>query len=341
MSDFELIENYLSGKLSAEEKKAFRNRLLNDSGFNQEFQEIKNIRLFIRQNARKDLKNFFKEIEASIEKEKTGKDQTVMKKILIIAASVVLIVAISYLGLSNRAQSNQELYEKYYTAYNNLAGQVRREINENPSFQEQAMMAYDAGDFYKSAEMLSQLVIEQPNVVNYFYLGLSQMEIGEEGEAIKNLNTVVNYYDAFKEQARWYLALAHLNNEDKDAALGNIAFMLVNKSEYKERAEKLLNDMGLFYNEEGLYNGVILQSSIRPKEKDSPDGSEVMIDTRGYRKFQWGVVVSMDGEKEYRFQTDQPIEDLAEGDLALYVVFERSRGRGSSKMGWAFIVDKL
>ena len=80
MSDFELIEKYLSGKLSAEEKKAFRNRLLNDPAFNQEFQELKDIRLSVKQKARQDVKDLFNEFEMRIEKEETTKDQTVMKK---------------------------------------------------------------------------------------------------------------------------------------------------------------------------------------------------------------------------------------------------------------------
>ena len=342
MSDFELIEKYLSGKLNAEEKRIFRNRLLNDPTFNQEFQDLKDIRLYVKQTARKDLKTFFNAIETSIEKEETTKDQTVMKKVLSIAASLVLIVAISYFGLSNRIQSNEELYSEYYSSYNNLTGQVRGATVEAPSFEEQAMLAYDAGDYLKSSEMLSNLVKENPNAMNYFYLGISQMEIGEVSEAIKNLNTVVNSYDAFKEQARWYLTLAHLNNDDKDAALGNIAHILVNKSEFKERAQKLLEDMGLEFNAELLDNGPIIECNLRPKETDSPDGSSIMtLDNRGKRKWQWGIVSSIDGEKLYRFQSDDPIEDLREGDYAIFVVFENSRGRSATKMGWAYIVDKL
>lgn len=339
MSDFDLIDKYLSGKLSAEDKKAFRNRLLNDPAFNQEFQELKNIRLHVKQNARKDIKNFFNEIETSIEKEETTKDQTVMKKVISIAASIVLIAAISYVGLSNRSYDNQELYEEHYSAYNNLAGQVRGGVNEDLSAEKKAMLAYDAGDFITSSEMLSQLVIEQPNAMNYFYLGISQLEIGEASEAIKSLNTVVNNYSAFKEQARWYLALAHLSNEDKEASLGNIAHILVNESEYKEKAEKLLKGMGLSFDENEMDNGPIISSSIRPKETDSPDGSE-LSDNKGRRRWQWGVVSSSDGERQFRFQSDEPIEDLREGDIALFIVFERSRGRGNSKMGWAFIIDK-
>ena len=341
MSDFELIEKYLSGKLSAEEKKAFRNRLLNDPAFNQEFQELKDIRLSVKQKARQDVKDLFNEFEMRIEKEETTKDQTVMKKVISIAASIVLIAAITYVGLTNSSSlNNQELYDKHYTTYNNLAGQVRGVATEALTLEQQAMVAYDAGNFEAATEALSQVVTMQPSAMNYFYLGVSQMEIGESEEAIKSLNSVVNNFSTFKEQARWYLALAHLKNNDEKAALGNLAHILVNKSEYKEKAEAILEDMGLSFDETEMDNGPVVQVEQRPRERNTPDGSDV-DNTLGQRRYQFGVVTNLAGDKEFQFMTDDPIEDLTEGDLAVFMVFEKSKGKGRSKMGWAFVLDKM
>ena len=345
MSDFELIEEYLSGKLSTEDKKKFRTRLLNDPAFNHEFQELKEIRLHVRQNARVEIKNLFDEFETSIEKEETTKDQTVMKKVISIAASIILIAAISYIGLTDfNPPSNQELFDEHFTSYVGLTGQVRGAAEEM-TLEKQALNAYDGGDYISSEEMLSQLVASEPNAMNYFYLGMSQLELGKTEDAVKNLNTVINNYSSFKEQAKWFLALSHLKNEDEDAALGTLANIISSKSEYQEKAEELLKDMGFSLNVDDLDSGPVIIITRKPSDNDAPDGSvSTMTDTRGQRSWQWGVVSNLSGDKSYRFMTDQPIDGLGEGDMTIFVVIERkNRGRGNRNQGLdgrAFIIDK-
>ena len=347
MSDFELIEEYLAGKLTAEEKRKFRNRLLNDPAFNQEFQDLKEIRLQVRQNARQELKNLFNEFESSIELDKTTKDQTVMKKVISIAASLVLIAALSYIGLSNlnSPPSNQQLFDEHFSSYTSLNGQVRGAADEALSMEDKAFKAYDAGDFSSSEEILSTLVAIEPNAMNYFYLGTSQLQLGKSEAAIKNLNTVINNYSSFTEQAKWYLALSHLKNNDEDATLGTLANIISNKSEYQEKAEALMEDMGYSLNTEDLDSGPVVIITRKPRESDAPDGSIENLDTKGERSFQWGVVSNMTGDKSYKFMTDQPIDGLGEGDIVIYVIIERkSRGRGNNNNqgldGRAFILDK-
>lgn len=338
-----MIEEYLSGKLSAEDKRKFRARLLNDPAFNQEFQELKEIRLHVRQQSRVDIKSLFDEIETNIEKEETTKDQTVMKKVISIAASIVLIAAISYVGLSDFSQpTNETLFTEHFSTYHSLNGQVRGAMDETLSLKDKAFRTYDAGDFYSSEELLSSLVAAEPSAMNYFYLGMSQLEIGKTDDAIKNLNTVINNYNSFNDQAKWYLALSLLKNEEEDATLGALANIINNKSDYKAKAEALLKEMGFSMNTEELDNGPVIIVNRKPEDAyDSPDGSMDM-DTRGKRSYQWGIVSSLDGTKNYRFFTDMPIDGLVEGDLTLFVVIERiGRSRGNGVDGRAFVIDKF
>lgn len=100
MSDFELIERYLANQLSPEEKKTFRSRLLYDPAFNQEFQELKEIRFQLKQREKQEVLDLFNGIEETIRDNKTTKSQTVMKKVISIAASLLLIATLAYLGLS-------------------------------------------------------------------------------------------------------------------------------------------------------------------------------------------------------------------------------------------------
>lgn len=349
MSDFELIDEYLSDRLSEEEKRRFRNRLLNDPSFNQEFQERKEIRFHVRENAREDLKTFFNTLETSIEQENTTKDQTVMKRVISIAASLVLIAALTYVGVSNYGSqpSNQELFNEHFTTYTSLTGQVRGITEESLTAKQRAFNAYDAGDYYASEEALSALVAVEPSALNYFYLGTSQLELGKTEEAVKSLNTVINNYSGLNEQAKWYLSLAHLKNENEDAALGSLANIISKESEYEAKAKALLEDMGYSLNMNDLDSGPIVVVKRKPYERDdfnSPDGSIENMDTRGKRSFQWGEVTDITGEKVYRFMTDQPIDGLTEGDMTVFVVIERNKkgksNRGNGIDGRAFIIDK-
>ncbi|GEM_PF-1172080 len=332
MSDFELIERYLADVLTAEEKKAFRARLLNDPIFNQEFQELKEIRLQVRKQAKSEALSFLTEVEQSISEDKTTKDQTVMKKVISIAASVVLIASLAYIGLLDRdLPSNSELYGQYFNSYNNLNGQVRGERSEELSLRESAMLAYDAGNYGAAVDMLATKVSEAPNATDYFYLGVSQMEIEEYDEAVVSFNTVINNFNAFKDQSKWYLALATLKTNDEDAYLGALANIIYNKSEYSVDAQSLLEQLGFDLDTElmdALVDGSVKK---RPDEDSSPDGSQ-WDSTVGKRKMQWGIVRSLDGLEKYAFFTEEPLQDLFDGDRVLTVVIEKKlRGKQNSQ----------
>ncbi|MBO6762567.1 MAG: hypothetical protein JJ909_16545 [Roseivirga sp.] len=267
-----------------------------------------------------------------------------MKKVISIAASLVLIAAISYIGLRdfNSPPSNQELFNQHFTSYNSLTGQVRGTAEENLSLEDKAFMAFDAKDFYASEEMLTSLVAAEPSAMNYFYLGASQLELGKAEEAIKNLNTVINNYSGFKAQSEWYLALAHLRNEDDDATIGSLASIITKESEYEAKARVLLEEMGYTLDDNDLDSGPVIIVNRKPDRDDwAPDGSK---DTKGLRSWQWGVVSDLSGEKSYKFMTDHPIDNLGEGDMTVFVVVERkfkARGNRNNGMdGRAFIIDK-
>lgn len=341
MSDFELIERYLADQLSPEEKKAFRSRLLNDPAFNQEFQELKEIRFQLKQREKQEVLDLFNGIEETIKDNKTTKDQTVMKKVISIAASLFLIATLAYLGLSTDEQpSSSELYDKYYSPYPSLLGQVRGESEENLSLEQKALNAYDLGNFAESEGILKNLVENNATAMNYFYLGLAQLEMNKAEEAVASFNTVVNNFDAFKEQARWHLALAHLKNGNDDSALSGLASLVVNKSEYASKAEQIMAEYGLDFDgdeiEIGIVDGYVEQ---RPKGT-APDGSMESMDTYGKRKWQFGKVRTQDGQIT-RFVTDEPIENLHDGDNVVYVMIDRGRGRGNGRSnGLAYVVDK-
>lgn len=232
------------------------------------------------------------------------------------------------------------MYEKYYAPYPSLLGQVRGETEENLTLEQKALNAYDLGEFAKSEDILKNLVEEEATAINYFYLGLAQLEMNKSEEAVASFNTVINHFDAFKEQARWHLALAHLKNGDEDSALSGLAALVVNKSEYASKAEQIMAEYGLDFDGDSIEVGIVDGYVEQRAKRTDPDGSMESIDTRGRRKWQFGKIRTQDGQVT-RFVTDEPIESLHDGDNVIYVMIDRGRGRGKGRSnGLAYVVDK-
>lgn len=339
MKNVDLFEKYLKGELSKEDLKSFKQKLLTDTDFNLEFHEFKMTREAIKRQARLKTLAFFQDIEHTITENKPTKDQIIMKRFISIAASIVLIATLGFLGLRELSSNSsmENIFQENYTPYANLSGQVRGDANEEASAKLSAMSAYDAKDFETAAKELRALLATEESAFNYFYLGMSNIEIGNVSEAIDNFNTVLNNYNTFSEQARWYLSLAHLKNNDEKAAISGFVTMKMKETEYSARAQTILEEMGVTVMED-MDSGPVISSTRRPKDIDSPDGA--MEDVKGKRSYQFGLVADMSNSRQYEFITDDPIDDLHAGDIAIYVIVERSKGKGRGAKGFAVLLDK-
>jgi len=111
MSNFDLLDRYFSNTLDKSEMKAFNERLKNDPEFNQEFQEIKEIKLAIKVEARKNIKSLLTDIEDSLNPQTlTTNNKTAMKRMLTVAASLILMVSFSYFVLNGSGQPTPHTY---------------------------------------------------------------------------------------------------------------------------------------------------------------------------------------------------------------------------------------
>lgn len=332
MKSTDLIDGYLQKSLSNEELIAFEEALVNDPNFGREFQELKEIQLGVKTSTRRDIKSFLNEIEEDIEQSESTQNFYNMKRVIAVAASIALIATISFFALNQTTQpSLQEIYTINFSHYENLNGQVRGE-NESWSLESQASRAYDMGNYSLAAATYAELVKTDKSANNYFYMGLSNLESGNFKEAINNLNSTINNFDAFDKQAKWYLSLAHLANDSEEDAVATLISLTIENSTYKEKAESILKEMGLTWNSFDF--GIIDEVRRRPKE-DTPNGSfDEFIDAR---QWQFGVVISESNGFKYRFLTDEPIDDLEVGSEVEMIVVRKNRRR---KSGFAFILGK-
>ncbi|WP_208503593.1 hypothetical protein [Roseivirga sp. E12] len=338
MSNFDLLDRYFSNELDKSELKAFNERLKTDPQFNQEFQEIKEIKLAVKLEARKNIKSLFTDIEDSLNQEElTTNNQTAMKRMLTVAASLILMVSVSYFVLNGSGQpSPKDVFTEYYKPYNNLNGQVRGESINTESMSAAAYSAYDAGNYALAVENFEVLVEVEKTAENYFYMGIANIEIGNYETAVKSLNTTLNNFSTFKDQSKWYLSMALLADKKEEEALSSLISLSMKKNSYSKRSKEALTSLGF----DGLDNepdgGPAVEVIVRPDDSeggDSPDGS------MGKRQIQFGEVKSLLTGDFYRFHNETPIKSLEEGDYVEFIILKKGSGRKSK--GWAFILDSV
>uniref|UniRef100_UPI004048D46C tetratricopeptide repeat protein n=1 Tax=Roseivirga sp. TaxID=1964215 RepID=UPI004048D46C len=339
--DLELIDAYLRGELSGIDLARFDEKLRNDVEFQSTFLEIKLIKTAIRQNLRANALQFLKDQESLIQENYSTKNRNIMKKYLSIAASLVLVVTLVYLTSSNKTIEidGQAIFSENYQAYTNLElGTERGAEVDLSSLKQQAYYAYDLGNFGQAAADLTELVKSEKTAANYFYLGISNLEIGNSEASFANFNTVINNFSEYKEQAQWYLSLTLLKEDKIDEALSNLVSLVVERNSYEERSLKILSEkfgIGAL----DLLDGTVVVEDIiiQPKdENNSPSG----LSFEDRRQVQFGTLVDIQSGDKYSFFNDEPISDLGVGDMVKVIIVQRGK-KGQKSKGYAYIIGKI
>lgn len=333
MSNFDLLDRYFSNELDKSELKAFNDRLANDPEFNQEFQEIKEIKLAVKIEARKELKSLFTDIEGSLNQQLPTNKKTAMKNVFTVAASLILLISASYFVLIGNGQpSPKDVFTEYYQPYTNLSGQVRGEAINTNAISAEAYNAYDAGDFALAAEKFEALVEVEKTAENYFYMGIANIETGNYEAAVTNLNTTLNNFATFQDQSKWYLSMALLGANKEIEALSSLVALSTKKNSYKEKSVATLAKLGFTLDDDPVEGPV--EANTNEPDGDTPDGSFIE-----QRQIQFGVISSMISGRKYRYHTDSPIPGLAVGDIVEFIILREAKGKKGR--GFAFILDKI
>ena len=250
-----------------------------------------------------------------------------MKTILTVASLFLLNI----FGTSHVIDEN-ELHTPAVISFESLTPSeefVENIQNDDLALALEAFSAFETADYHLAVHYFADLVKIDRTARNYLYLGLSNLEIGENEEAVQYLNVTLNNFDEFDSQAKWYLALAHLANNNEDAAISNLVSLTIENSIYRKKAEALLNELGL--TARSLDYGVITDVKLRPSD-DAPDGS-----FEGRRQIQFGYVRSETDGFRYYFLTDQPIRTLHIGSAVEMIIISRDE---ENRRGFAFILGE-
>lgn len=336
--NFHLIEKYFQGKLDAEELKFFHQKLQKDAAFEREFRDMKFIREGLKASARQKAQQVLLNAEARLNKKETTKISVSMRRLVSIAASLIVIATVSYFAISGRtggSMTGEEVFAAYYEPYINLRGPERGEDVKINTLSARAYNAYDIKDYSTSANLFSELLEVEKSAENFLYSGIANLEAGNLEAAKNQLNTVMNNFTELREQAQWYLAMTLLKEGVEDEAVANLAWLSVSKSSYFADANRILTSLNkslILFDTDG--DGDVKEVKlVPPGGGDSPDGNDILE----VRQYQIGKLQSFGEQRIIPFWNELPIYGLEEGDLVEFAVIRSKEG---SNKDFAIIYNK-
>lgn len=234
-NDIKLIGKHLEGSLTEEEEGVFKLKLSQSSTFSEEVALQKTMIASIKLEEREGLRNELK-TEALKLRQRPSK-KTASRKYYA-AAVIALLIATTFLLLP----SNDSVFDEYYTPF--PESPVIRSESGTLGTYEQAMQLYSVRNYEKALKTFS--AIEDPELYDEvtLYKGNCFLSLNEPKKAIdlfqlalRSSNSQINL------QAKWFLALAYVDADNKIEATRLLKQIEVSDSPYKEKASLLLKKL--------------------------------------------------------------------------------------------------
>lgn len=242
--DINAVDAFLLDSLTEDERVYFESRLTNNA-FNEYLQDQTLLTEVINEKGRYKMKQELQVLEDSYlvdDESKVVKTIVIpfykRKRVLVAAASVILLV--SFIGLCNifNDSNSEELFASAYSPYPNLIDPITKgETTVYSPYQ-----VYESGD-YKGAT-IALLDASESDDRNW-YLAQSYMALGEDQEAEALLESIIaSPTSQYSQPAQWYTALMLLRQEDIGGAQ-TILNSIVKAADhpYAARAADLLREI--------------------------------------------------------------------------------------------------
>ena len=197
-SKTQLIQDYLDGKLTDQEKKDFEEVLAKDADLNNEVVELKELELGLHSLGYDQFKTTVNEWETDFQQSTPKTSKIVqLRYYFAAAASLALLIMAGYF-FSNNSISPEQLYANNYTPYEDMViGRGNNSTTEAIELLTNGMNAYNQQDYQTASEKLNEYLGLMPTDYGIaLYLGIAQMEIGKNNEAEASFTTALDLLDA-------------------------------------------------------------------------------------------------------------------------------------------------
>lgn len=204
---FEEIERYLRMQMTADERKAFEQKLTADATLQDRVKQVQLILTGIQEvSLRARLPHFHAELQAPTDKGvQTGR--TITLKRWLAAASILLVLAVCGWLLFGKKGQSEKLYAAYFRPDPGLISAMS--TTDNYVF-DKAMIDYKTGNYTAAITAWEGLQKNDPlnDTLNYF-IGAAYLANQDSKEALPYLQRVVQSGKSFLvKDANWYAGLA-------------------------------------------------------------------------------------------------------------------------------------
>jgi len=241
----ELIERYYNENLSPEELDFFNEQLVKDSVFAEEVKQFDFVFKGIDAVRSQELKQQFIAYEQKyLAKNKKSRFMQFATSQFSVAAvcSVFLLIGSTLFLFTNSNSNSEVLYSQYFEPYPNVIAPTTRTLNQDLSDVYIAMSEYDAMNYSKAIVAFDEL-LDHSGLKNeiLFYKAVSLMSSGNHKAAKAQLELMTEYGE-FKNQRKWYLALASLQLEEFKETEHLLNEIVGDQSSYSVFAKEMLEE---------------------------------------------------------------------------------------------------
>jgi hypothetical protein len=234
MTDQQLIDKYVQGRLSTAEELVFNERLKSHPDFKAQLEFAVNLQ---RVAEAEDAHLFKQQLRAY---DRSGRTNLRYTKWLV-AASVAILVALGYYTIFRESPAEQ-LFAQNFEPYRNIVQPIERgsTLKDQKSL---AFAAYEKAD-YETAERYFEVLKDSEESSNIsFYLANTKLALDKPSAAIPLLKTHIEASDSFSDKAKWYLALAWLQMNKPDEAKSILEAIVEDQSYNADKARQLLDKL--------------------------------------------------------------------------------------------------
>jgi len=240
--NFEKMEDYIHGKLSALEQQRFEDEMAQDEVLRQEVALYRRLIDAVETESARQLLE-------QIHEENFAKETTVVPLQsrraffpLAIAASLALLVLAGWWLFTLQSTQAEGLYAAYFFPAVGLPTTLG--YTEDPQFAE-GMISYKLQEYAEARNYWKSLVEADPqnDTLNY-YMGIAFLADEMPDQAVNHLQRVVQQDEsAYQNDAKWYVALAYLLAEQEENAKTILNELAATESNYQEPSREILNDL--------------------------------------------------------------------------------------------------
>ncbi len=213
-----IFDNYLMGKMSADEIADFEKELtVDDDSLKKDFEIYRDLQMYLKHEiGNKEQNEVFKENISNIsEKYFSDKKENVRKlnswHFLAIASSIIVAF-----GLFLFTNPSKPSYSEY-AIHDNISLTVRGDNHEQL---QKAEAEFNNGSYEKANYLFSKILqSDSVNTEIILYKAISEIELGIYTDAENSLTEISKGKSAYTDQAKWYLALSKLKQEKYDECL--------------------------------------------------------------------------------------------------------------------------